>query len=202
MNRTLASTLVLTGLLSACATTPVGPVAPPPPPQAYAPPLPPAPELGGATLVGRLSPTPRRGANWSCGGESVVVLAASPATAERMQRLYGSTVEATALVDTVKRRATALTGLAPAEPPVTSTACTDPAGFRFSNLPGGEYYVIARARLKAGTAAAGASYALMHRVQLRPAETVVVTLGQAEAAAGTLRTARPRKPALPRPPRR
>lgn len=198
MTRALPSALLAVGLLAGCATAPMGPVAPPPPPLAYAPDLPPPPELRGATLIGRLSSTPRRGGTWSCGGESVVVLAATSATTERMQRLYGSAVESVALVESVKRRATTLVGLAPAEPPVGSAACTDPAGFRFSGLPRGEYYVIARAQLRNSSAAPGASYALMHRVQLRPAETVVVTLGEPAAP----RTLGPRRSPPLRAPRR
>lgn len=199
MPRALSSALLVMGLLAGCATPPMAPVAPPPPPLANAPDLLPPPPLGGATLIGRLSSTPRRGGTWSCGGESVVVLVATSATAARMQRLYGSGLEAVALVDAVKRRAATLTGLTPAEPPAGSAACADPAGFRFSGLPRGEYYVIARARLRNGSASPGASYALMHRVQLRPAETVVVTLGEPSAAP---RTPGARRPGPPRASRR
>lgn len=195
----LGGVLLAATLLSGCAT--VAPSLPPPPPPRYEPPpLAPAPELGAATLVGRMAAPSRRGAVWSCEGQSAVLLRATPATSERMRSLYGSLTAATAPVESVKRRSAAAGASGPGEPPVASATCSDRAGFTLPGIAPGAYFVVARARLQGG--GGSTSYALMRRVVLQPGETAVVVLPAVDslgprgepARAGATRRSRPARP--------
>lgn len=197
MRKTTLALLIGGGVLAGCATeTPRYPIAPPPPRPAPPPALPPAPVLGPATVIGRMGPAGRPGASWSCEGQSAVLLPATAATIARMQGLYGSTISAVLPVETVRRHAATIADKTAPEPPSASGACTDSAGFTLSGVRPGGYFVVARARLRDGSATD--SYALMRRVNVRAAETVVVTLPDPEAAPARA-PARRATPARPKP---
>jgi hypothetical protein len=169
------SALALTGLLSACASTPgvSTPSAPPPVGSAKFS----APEFawsqrpGANVIAGRVAY--KQGAmRYTCAGSTVVLTPETAWSRLRMQALYGSVDRAALPAEEVRAR----TPSAPpgdAGPYVRRTTCDDADQFAFGGLPDGAWFAITIAK-PAG--AQGGGVALMRRVVVRGGKVIPLAL--------------------------
>ncbi len=170
MKRIIAICLA-SAALAACQTGEMGPTAPPPPSRAYPPP-PSASRLResdfawsrGAGYGGILGWMGYGGgaANYTCG--DVVLLPETPWTEARMQRLYGSMMQAVLPVDQVRARSPS-DATDEAESNTSAkyarhAQCNAADKFSFAGLPDGAWYLITVATPRTG----GPKIALMKRV--------------------------------------
>jgi hypothetical protein len=121
---------------------------------------------GRNTLQGRVAYR-----DWTCGGGPVGLTPDTPYSRSRVARLYGSTTSAALPVETVRSRQVGEAG-DDYSAFVRTTRCDANGAFRFENLPDGSWFVIGRARPRAG----GEGVALMKRVQTRGGRVAVVQL--------------------------
>lgn len=159
--------------LAACATPPAGP--PPGPvavgasfdPQALA-----WSRASGRNVIAGTVALQSAAGRYTCAGGSVALTPESAYTRQRIEVLYGSAVRAVLPVETVRARsivndAPELGGY------VRTAACDADGGFRFTDLPDGAWFVVARARPATGE---GEALALVQRVEARGGRQVSVTL--------------------------
>lgn len=179
---TMAGTAAL--LLAACATTPqptrqAGPPAPPPPP--------PTPEQefawstapGTNTLTVNLAYQPAPGQQWSCSGMVEALMPETSYSRGRMALLYGSPERAIQSTTAVRERSAANPGPDYSQFVRTAT-CSADNSFTFSNLPAGNYFVIAR--VKQVRPPAANEMVIMQRVSVAAGAPTRITLPQAAPA--------------------
>jgi hypothetical protein len=140
--------------LAACATTPPPPPPPPPPASAdiyreadYAW----SNGAGDNVILGSVGYRTKAGGAYSCAGFTVALTPATPMSAKRIDKLYGSTVSAVATTDEVRARSAG-----EAAPPyadfVRTTKCDAAGKFGFQALPDGDWFLVARAKPAKGDA--------------------------------------------------
>lgn len=146
-------TLLPLAFVAACATTPPPP--PPPPPASadvyreadYAW----STGAGDNVILGSVGYRSKAGGAYSCAGFTVALTPATPMSAKRIDRLYGSTDHAVATTDEVRARSAG-----EAAPPysdfVRTTKCDADGRFGFQALPDGDWFLVARAKPAKGEA--------------------------------------------------
>ena len=163
MTRAQLSVLLMLGLAGCAEVSPQLPVTPPPPPPAEF-----------ATLDGAAAFRTPAGGVGSCAGQSVLLMPDTPESRARIIALYGPGPHVAAPVTVVKTRQARL------GPPPTSliafpTQC-DPTGrFGFQDLRAGEYFLIARVRVRPAPSGQE-DLVILQRLTLRTGEARQVEL--------------------------
>ncbi len=154
---------------------------PPPPPP---PPLPPRPVESGfnpqdfawsvgsgpASLIGRVAYRSEAGERWTCAAQTIALIPATRYSGERMRLLYGSDARAVVPAAQVRARNAEQPGVDYGRYVRTAT-CDAHDDFSFARLPGGTYFLIARARPRGHAAGPGDGVVIMQRVDLAPGPT-------------------------------
>jgi hypothetical protein len=130
--------------------------------------FPPAP----ASIVGQGAYRREGGAWVSCAGYSVALMPDSPGFVHRVEQLYGTpSARLMASVAEVKARSARLP---PSPEPAATSTCDAEGQFRFSGVPAGGYFLIAR--VKKSTGARAEDYVILERLMLDAGATANVSL--------------------------
>jgi len=104
---------------------------------------------GSAVIRGKVAYATRQGGAYSCAGGSVGLTPAAPISAKRIARLYGDTVRAVRTVEEVKALSAGEAQPAYGEF-VRNARCDAQGRFVFEGLPGGDWFIVARAKSATG----------------------------------------------------
>ncbi|MBS0295193.1 MAG: hypothetical protein JSR45_02705 [Proteobacteria bacterium] len=158
--------LVLLLALTACETTtrpfpgPRPEPAPPPNPVDYQ--FGWSARSGANSITGSVAYRTKAGGAFTCAGRSVALTPAAPMSAERTERLYGSTEHAVSSIEAVRERSAGQAAPAYANY-VRAGQCDETGHFAFQDLPDGAWFLIVTAK----PARAGEPVVIMRAVEAR-----------------------------------
>jgi hypothetical protein len=127
---------------------------------------------GTNVILGSVAYQTKAGGTWTCAGSSAALTPATPMSAKRINRLYGSTEHAVATLDEVRSRS-AGDEAPPYVDYVRNTRCDAGGKFAFQGLPDGDWFLVARAQPAKG---GEPNVVILQYVEVRGGRTVTLAL--------------------------
>ena len=125
---------------------------------------------GPGSVIGRVAYRSVSGERWTCSGQTIALIPATPYSAERMEVLYGSRSSAVIPAAEVRSRNAAQPGVDYGRY-VRTAACDGHDAYSFAHLQPGPYFLIARARPRGHAAGPNEGVVIMQRVDVTPGPT-------------------------------